>query len=110
VIRRRLLILAGVLVGLALLCWLGASLSAAEIVRSRAVHRAFLQQSGYPQGRPGYVADHIFPLCAGGPDAVANLQWQTVADGKTKDRAEKRLCTHIRQLVAAFDKDWIPRP
>jgi hypothetical protein len=41
---------------------------------------------------PGYVVDHVVPLCAGGPDAVGNLQWQTIADGKTKDREERRLC------------------
>jgi len=81
-----------------------------EVIRSRAVHRAFLKATGYPQGRPGFVADHIFPLCAGGRDAVDNLQWQSVAEGKVKDRDEKQLCLRIRQLVAAFDAKWRPTP
>ena len=41
---------------------------------------------------PGYVKDHIVPLACGGPDAVANLQWQTVAAGKAKDKWERRGC------------------
>jgi hypothetical protein len=41
---------------------------------------------------PGYVVDHIQPLCAGGPDRPDNMQWQTVSDAKAKDREERRLC------------------
>jgi hypothetical protein len=41
---------------------------------------------------PGWVKDHVTPLCAGGPDAVSNMQWQTVADAKVKDRAERKMC------------------
>jgi hypothetical protein len=41
---------------------------------------------------PGYIIDHVIPLCAGGPDTTANLQWQTVAEAKAKDREERRLC------------------
>lgn len=41
---------------------------------------------------PGYVVDHIKPLCAGGPDRPENMQWQTVADAKAKDREERRQC------------------
>lgn len=40
----------------------------------------------------GYVIDHIKPLCAGGPDAPHNMQWQTVSDAKVKDRWERQLC------------------
>jgi hypothetical protein len=32
------------------------------------------------------------PLACGGPDAVWNLQWQTIADAKAKDRWERRAC------------------
>lgn len=47
---------------------------------------------------PGYVVDHIEPLCAGGADAPANMQWQTVPDGKAiKDREEFRTCRAIRR-------------
>jgi hypothetical protein len=39
---------------------------------------------------PGYVRDHIIPLACGGPDRVANLQWQTTAEAKAKDRVERK--------------------
>ncbi len=45
---------------------------------------------------PGYVVDHIRPLCAGGPDNAANMQWQTLADSKVKDRDEHRECRALR--------------
>ena len=41
---------------------------------------------------PGYVVDHVVPLCAGGPDKPPNMQWQTIAAGKAKDREEMKLC------------------
>ena len=41
---------------------------------------------------PGYVVDHKTPLCAGGADAPANMQWQTVEAGKAKDRTERTQC------------------
>jgi hypothetical protein len=41
---------------------------------------------------PGYVKDHVLPLACGGPDAVANLQWQTVRDAKAKDKWETKGC------------------
>jgi hypothetical protein len=93
---------------LLLVAGLSANVSAHEYVRSAAVHRAFLKTTGYPEGRPGWVADHIFPLCAGGKDALENLQWQTIEDARVKDRAEKRLCRQLRVLVDAFNLAWRP--
>lgn len=64
--------------------------------RSAAVLRAFQRlhpcpANGHIAGAcPGWVKDHIIALCDGGADAVANLQWQTVAQGRVKDRAECR--------------------
>lgn len=46
-----------------------------------------MKRSGYPHGRPGYVADHIVPLAKGGKDIPSNMQWQTIAEAKAKDRA-----------------------
>lgn len=37
---------------------------------------------------PGYVIDHITPLKRGGADAPSNMQWQTEAAAKEKDRWE----------------------
>ena len=41
---------------------------------------------------PGYVVDHVLPLCAGGADSPDNMQWQTIAEAKIKDRVERRQC------------------
>lgn len=79
------------------LCLLAGSAGAATH-RSRWVPHAFQRTHPCPStGRtigacPGWVRDHIIPLCAGGPDSVANMQWQTVAAGKLKDRAERKQC------------------
>lgn len=54
--------------------------------------------TGEPRGPcPGYVVDHITPLCAGGADAPSNMQWQTVADAKVKDRDEGKTCRELRR-------------
>jgi hypothetical protein len=74
-----------------------APLSAKEY-RSREVTREFQREHPCPStGRtvgacPGYRKDHVIPLACGGPDAVSNLQWQTVAAAKAKDRWEMRTC------------------
>jgi hypothetical protein len=34
------------------------------------------------------VIDHVVPLKRGGPDAPSNMQWQTKAEAKAKDRVE----------------------
>jgi len=70
----------------------------AEIHRSASAKAAFKRAHPCPatgQSRgacPGYVVDHIEPLCAGGPDEPDNMQWQTVEDAKGKDREERKLC------------------
>lgn len=45
-------------------------------------------QSGYPNGRPGYVVYHIVPLKRSGSDTPGNMQWQTKEAAKAKDRWE----------------------
>ncbi len=53
--------------------------------------------TGFQKGKcPGYIIDHVVPLCAGGLDAPSNLQWQTVADARVKDKAEWKQCRLIR--------------
>lgn len=45
--------------------------------------------TGRPSGAcPGYVIDHVVPLKRGGPDRPSNMQWQTKAEAKAKDRYE----------------------
>lgn len=70
--------------------------------RNRATVRRFERLTGFPHGRKGYVVDHIIPLCGGGADKVYNLQWQTIAAAKRKDRIEKQQCAVLR----AQKKKW----
>jgi hypothetical protein len=62
--------------------------------RSRAVTSAFQRSHPCPStGRksgacPGYRKDHVIALCAGGSDSASNLQWQTTAAAKAKDKTE----------------------
>lgn len=63
-----------------------------RIQRSDAARHAFARQTGYPNGRPGYIIDHIVALACGGLDAPSNMQWQTVAEAKAKDKIERVGC------------------
>lgn len=73
-------------------------LSAAAAPRSPAARAEFQRLTPCPATGdrrgpcPGYVVDHVQPLCAGGADAPHNMQWQTTADAKVKDRAELAQC------------------
>jgi hypothetical protein len=40
----------------------------------------------------GYIIDHVIPLACGGTDATSNMQWQTVAEAKAKDKVERIGC------------------
>jgi hypothetical protein len=60
--------------------------------RSAREKRSFERMTGYPHGRPGYVVDHVVPLACGGADAPSNMQWQSRADAKAKDKVERRGC------------------
>lgn len=46
---------------------------------------------------PGWVVDHIVPLCAGGADAPENMQWQDLAASKMKDKEEWRTCRRLKK-------------
>ena len=59
------------------------------VKRSSSAKQEFMRQTRYPHGRPGYVVDHIKPLACGGADSPSNMQWQTQAEAKAKDRTEK---------------------
>lgn len=63
-----------------------------RIKRSESAKREFMHRTGYPHGRKGYVVDHKVPLACGGSDDPSNMQWQTVAEGKAKDKWERKGC------------------
>jgi hypothetical protein len=42
------------------------------------------------------------PLACGGPDDPANLQWQTIAEAKAKDKVERKDCA--RDELAGYRK------
>lgn len=77
--------------------------------RSAAVRRQFLKLSGYPHGRPGYVVDHIIPLACGGLDAVSNMQWQTAAEAKAKDKVERVGCPTVSRRARSRRPSTAPR-
>lgn len=60
--------------------------------RSAAAKDEFERETGYSHGRKGYVVDHIVPLACGGADAPSNMQWQTAAEAKAKDKTERIRC------------------
>jgi hypothetical protein len=62
--------------------------------RSSAAKTAFKKANPCPatgrsHGRcEGWVIDHVIALCVGGKDHPSNMQWQTTADAKLKDKWE----------------------
>ncbi len=78
----------------------GAAAAPAKRQRSHAARAEFQHAhpcpaTGQPSGKcPGYVIDHIRPLACGGADSAANMQWQTRAEARAKDRHERRRCRH----------------
>ncbi len=69
-----------------------------RIVRDRGAVRAFRAKHPCPStGKtagacPGFVVDHLWPLCAGGCDVVENMAWQELEASRRKDRLERRAC------------------
>lgn len=47
----------------------------------------------------GYVIDRIIPRACGGTEDPSNMQWQTIAEAKAKDRWERIGCRAGRKLV-----------
>lgn len=93
----------GLIVQLALATLLAIATPAdAKQPRSAAAKAEFKRQSpcpatGQPRGAcPGWIVDHIVPLCAGGADTPENMQWQTVEDAKAKDRIELSTCRALK--------------
>ena len=53
----------------------------------------FMRESGYRNGRPGYVVAYRKALACGGADDISNMEWLTTAEAKAKDKADRsRAC------------------
>lgn len=70
----------------------------ARIPRSTTAVKEFRQANPCPvtgaaRGKcPGWEVDHVIPLCAGGPDTPANMQWLTVASHRQKTKGDVMRC------------------
>lgn len=79
-----------------------AVMAAAADARSIKVRRDFQREhpcpsTGKTRGAcPGWQADHVIPLCAGGVDAPENMQWLTVEAHKAKTREDLRVCRSLK--------------
>ena len=73
-----------------------------RIARSSNELRLFKKEHPCPSTKqdhgacPGYVIDHIIPLCACGSDSRKNMQWQTVKESKKKDVLEREMCRNYK--------------
>ena len=59
----------------------------------------------------GYVIDRIIPIACGGAEDASNMQWQTLAQAREKDRWEKIGCRPGRKLhlpTPAVDAEVFP--
>lgn len=86
------------LLAIALTCFGLASPADARIKRSQSAKVEFKYQHPCPSTGArkgpckGYVIDHVKALACGGADRPENMQWQTVADSKAKDKWERKEC------------------
>ena len=73
--------------------------------RSSAARLSFARHNACPvtglftRSCSGYVVDHVVPLCAGGPDTPANMQWQEYRASIVKDAQERAHCRRLGQVV-----------
>ena len=76
-----------------------------KVLRKQSTKVAFVKANACPAtGKnvlpcKGYIIDHKVPLCAGGKDEVANMQWQTVAESQKKDVLERKQCAALKKVA-----------
>jgi 5-methylcytosine-specific restriction endonuclease McrA len=80
-----------------------ALLATDAFARDRAQRAAFFREHPCPStgnthgACPGWVVDHIVPLCAGGADDPSNMQWQELEASKEKDKDERHTCRELKK-------------
>lgn len=81
-------------------------------IRSQAAKIAFAKAHACPSTQkhipscPGYVIDHIRPLCDGGADAASNMQWQTTVASYKKDIIERSVCACWKAHKTNCNDPW----
>jgi len=60
--------------------------------RTSAAKTQFMRETGYRNGRPGYVVAYRKSLVCGGTNNIDNMEWLTVAEAKAKDKAARKGC------------------
>jgi hypothetical protein len=91
---------------IAFLCLVAAFQAAAQpIQRSQAEVRAFRAEKPCPvtarRSGPckGWAVDHVTPLCAGGEDKPANMQWIEDTDHRFKTLVDVRECRKLKKMA-----------
>lgn len=59
---------------------------------SAAAKTQYMRETGYRNGRPGYVVAYRKPLACGGTEDTSNMEWLTVAEAKTKAKTDRKGC------------------
>ena len=106
-VTQTLIAVAGAIAGAALFAW-GLLETSRPIVepepqRDLRQRELFIKRHACPgtgkKAEPcaGYVVGYVKPLCAGGADRAANMQWQTVADAKKKESDAKKACAKAKR-------------
>lgn len=54
----------------------------------------------------GYVIDRVVPVVCGGAEDPSNMQWQTLAEAKEKDRWERIGCRPGRKQVMPTNESY----
>jgi hypothetical protein len=66
--------------------------NSATYSKTTAAKTQFMRETGYRNGRPGYVVAYRKPLACGGTEDTSNLQWLTAAEAQAKDKTERKGC------------------
>lgn len=91
-------------VAIALLCAVSLAVSACPAHRSKAARYAFVKRNACPATGlfklpcPGFIVDHVDAIECGGKDHWTNMQWQTIAEAKAKDKIERQGCKDGKRI------------